>query len=285
MPRNDQITRQWHLLRCLEDAQARSLSSLIDAIPEDFPKNSRTVRRDLEALAAAGYPLITERVRGQTRWRLMEGFCNPPALGFAPTELMALNLSRHLLTPLEGTEIHGALTSALNKVAAALSPQARDYVRAMEDIFSVGLGPHKKYSEHRKTIVLISQAIDKGRTAQMRYYSASRQGATRREIDPYFLRFAGGGLYLIGHCHLRKGVRIFAVERIRSMTLTDRPYQIPLDFKVDEYVQDALGIMRSGRRIDVELSFTKRAAAWMKDKQWHPSQEMAVLNDGRLAGF
>src|SRR6185437_12124150 len=74
----------------------------------------------------------------------------------------------------------------------------------------------------------------------------------------------------------------FAVERIRAIALTDHPYQIPLDFKVDEYVQDALGIMRSGRRIEVELLFSKKAAAWVKDKTWHSSQETKLLKDGRL---
>jgi predicted DNA-binding transcriptional regulator YafY len=282
MPRNDQITRQWHLLRLLEASPGRSLQDLVGAVPDDYPKNPRTVRRDLEALAAAGFPLVVERRNGQTRWRLMEGFRDIPALGFSPTELMALLLSRSLLKPLEGTEIAESLSSALGKAATALPPQGHEYVRAMEEMFSVGIGPHKNFRNHRQTIDLISRAIDKRRTAQMRYFSASRGGTTRREVDPYYLRFAGGGLYLIGYCHLRKEVRMFAVERIRSIALTDRPYQMPLDFKVDEYVQDALGVMRSGRRIEVELLFSKKAAAWVKDKAWHPSQQTAALRDGRL---
>jgi len=56
---------------------------------------------------------------------------------------------------------------------------------------------------------------------------------------------------------------------------------MPLGFNVDEYVQDALIVMR-GRRIEVELLFSKTAAAWVKDKSWHPSQETNVLKDGRL---
>ncbi|MGH7853018.1 MAG: helix-turn-helix transcriptional regulator [Candidatus Binatia bacterium] len=282
MPRNDQITRQWHLLRQLEGSSGRSLQELVDNVPEDYPKNARTVRRDLEALVAGGFPVITERHNGQTRWRLMEGFRHIPALGFSATELMALLLSRSLLKPLEGTEIAESLNSALSKAATALPPQGHEYVRAMEQMFSVGIGPHKNFRLHRQTIDLISQAIDKRRTAQMRYFSASRGNTARREIDPYFLRFAGGGLYLIGHCHLRKEVRMFAVERIRSIALTDHPYQMPLDFKVDEYVQDALGIMRSGRRIEVELLFSKKAAAWVKGKSWHPSQETQLLKNGSL---
>jgi len=190
-------------------------------------------------------------------------------------------LSRNLMKPLEGTEIEASLDSALSKASAALPPQGHEYVRAMEQIFSVGLGPHKKYREHKNTIDLISQAIDKRRTAQMRYYSASRNTTGRREVDPYHLRYAAGGLYLIGYCHLRQEVRMFAVERIRSITLTDHPYQMPLGFNIEEYVQDALMIMR-GRRIEVELMFSKRAAAWVKDKNWHPSQETTLLKDGRI---
>ena len=281
MPRNDQITRQWHLLRQLEGTRGLTLDELTESVPEDFPKNARTVRRDLEALQAVGFPLVVEKHLGRTRWRLMEGFRDIPALGFSATELMALLLSRALLKPLDGTEIAESLNSALTKAAAALPPQGHEYVRSMEQVFSVGIGPHKNYREHKQTINVISQAIDKRRTVQMRYYSASRDSTGRREVDPYHLWYAAGGLYLIAYCHLRQDVRLFAIERIRSLAATDHPYQMPLGFNVQEYVQDALNVMR-GRRIDVELLFSKKAAAWVKDKSWHPSQETKLLKDGRL---
>ena len=146
MPRNDQITRQWHLLRRLEGSHGLALDELVESVPDDFPKNARTVRRDLEALEAVGFPLVTEHRNGQTRWRLMEGFRDIPALGFSATELMALLLSRNLLKPLEGTEIQASLNSALSKASAALPPQGHEYVRSVEQMFSIGLGPHKKYS-------------------------------------------------------------------------------------------------------------------------------------------
>jgi predicted DNA-binding transcriptional regulator YafY len=279
MPRSDQITRQWHLLRRLESSHGLTLSELVHSVPDDHPKNARTVRRDLEALEAVGFPIITERRNGQTRWRLIEGFRNIPALGFSATELMALTFSQKLLRPLEGTDIQSALNSALNKVASALPPQGHEYVRALDNLFSIG--SHKNYQRYKKTIDLITQAIDKLRTAQIRYFSASRGTGTRREVDPYRLWYAGRGLYLIGYCHLRKDVRLFAVERIRSITLTDHPYQMPLGFDVEDYVQDALMIMR-GRRIEVELLFAKNVAAWIQDKLWHSSQEMVPMKDGRL---
>jgi predicted DNA-binding transcriptional regulator YafY len=177
-----------------------TLQELVDGLPDDFPKNARTIRRDPEALEAAGFPLVSDRANGQTRWKLMEGFRHIPALGFSPTELLSLIFSRNLLKPLEGTEIQSSLNSALNQAAQALPPQGHEYVRQLQGTFAVGLGPHKSYRQHTETIDHIVGAIAKTRTVQMRYHSASRNTTTRRKVDPCRLGHASGGLYLIAYC-------------------------------------------------------------------------------------
>ncbi|MGH7833773.1 MAG: hypothetical protein ACREQK_09025 [Candidatus Binatia bacterium] len=103
MPRNDQVTRQWHLLRRLDNSRGASLEELVAALADDYPKNSRTVRRDLEALGFTGFPIVTDRVNGQTRWKLMEGFVDIPALGLSATELIALLLSREETKKMAGS--------------------------------------------------------------------------------------------------------------------------------------------------------------------------------------
>ena len=281
MARNDQVTRQWHLLRRLEGSTGLTLEQLGDGLPDDFRKHLRTVRRDLAALESAGFPLVTDRAAGQTRWKLIDGFRRLPALGFAPSELMALVFSRDLLRPLQGTHIHAALDSALGKASAALPPSGLDFVRQMRDFLSVRLGPHKTYRAHREVIDRATRAIADRRTVQMRYFSASSGKTGRREADPYHLWYAAGGLYLVAYCHRRQEVRMFAVERIRSLTITDHPYQLPLGFDVEAYVQDALVVMR-GRQIAVELVFDRPTAAWARDRIWHPSQELAPLRGGKL---
>ena len=282
MPRNDQVTRQWHVLQRLEGSKrGLTLDELLTGLPSDLARHPRTIRRDLEALESARFPLLTERVDGHVRWRLLDGFRNIPALGLSPTELMALTFTRHLLIPLEGTEIKAALDSALQKATACIPPPAMELVRQLEQSFSVGLGPHKRYREHRLTIDLLTKAITRAHTIQMRYFSASRNAASRREVDPYRLRYVAGGLYLIAYCHWRKDVRMFAVERIKSLTLTDHPYQMPLHFDLEAYVEDALVVMQ-GKQIEVELLFNKMTAAWAKDRLWHASQQTKKLKDGRL---
>jgi predicted DNA-binding transcriptional regulator YafY len=258
------------------------LQELAEVLPADYRKHLRTVRRDLEALEAAGFPLLTERVDGRVVWKLLEGFRRVPALTFSPTELMALTFSRGLLRPLEGTQLQAALDSALVKAAAALPGPAHGYLRQLDGLFAIGLGPHTSYRAHRATIDTLTEAIARGRTVQLRYFSASRNTTTRREVDPYRLWYADGSLYLVAHCHLRESVRLFAVQRIRSCTPTEHAFQLPLHFDLEAYVQDALRVMRGGRPVTVELLFDKATAAWVKDRTWHPSQEYLPVKDGRL---
>ena len=281
MPRNDQVTRQLILLRKLEGSRGATLQELFDALPPDLVRHPRTIRRDLEALEST-FPLITERKNGQTCWRLMDGYTNILPLALSTTELMALVFSKDLLKPLEGTQIKISLDSALNKATAALPAGGAAYVEQMHSYFSVGMGPHKIYRQHRQTIDQLSRAISQTHTVQMRYYTASRDKTSHREVDPYRLWYADGGLYLIAHCHMRQEVRMFAVDRIRSLTMTNHPCQMPLGFDLDAYVRDAFVVMR-GQPIEIELLFDRPTTAWVQDRQWHPSQQIRRQEDGCLS--
>ena len=282
MPRNDQAIRQLVILNKLEASRhGLTLDQLAEAIDPAATRHPRTLRRDLAAIEAVGWPLVTERVEGQVRWKLLEGFRNVPALRLSPSELMALTVSRRLIAPLEGTELHASLQSALSKASAALPPQGLELAQQLEHTFSVGLGPHKRYRHHREVVERVTQAIVHKTRIQMRYDSASRGRMTRRDVDPYRLWYASGGLYLVGYCHLRNEPRMFAVERIKSVTPTDFPYQIPLHFDFDAFVEDSLTVMR-GPRMTVELEFDKPTAAWAKDRLWHPSQQLKRLSKGRM---
>ncbi len=281
MPRNDQVTRQWLLLQALERPGGATIEELARSLPEDYACNLRTIRRDLQALEAC-FPIYTDRVDGQVKWKLVEGFSRVPALQFSATELMALVFTRDLAQPLEGTPIKDSLDSALVKAEGALPAEAGEYLENLQSVFSAGIGPHKRYREHRETIDQLARAIKSHRTAEIRYYSASRDKMRRRKVDPYHLWFASGALYLIGYCHLRNAVRMFAVDRIRSLTVTNHPCQMPLSFNVEEYVKNALTVMVGGPQIEVELRYDKKTTAWAKNRIWHLSQKATIDNDGCL---
>jgi predicted DNA-binding transcriptional regulator YafY len=112
MPRNDQAIRQLVILNKLEASRhGLTLDQLAEAIDPASTRHPRTLRRDLAAIESAGWPVLTERFDGQVPWKLLEGSRNIPALRLSPSELMALTVSRRLIAPLEGTELHASLQS------------------------------------------------------------------------------------------------------------------------------------------------------------------------------
>jgi len=281
MSRNDQVIRQWLLLKMLEKPGGATIEELAKSLPVDYACHTRTVRRDLQALEAC-FPLYTEYMDGQVRWKLVEGFNRAPALQFSATELMALTFTRDLVRPLEGTPIKESMDSALAKITGALPTAAEEFVQGLQGWFSAGIGPHKTYREHREKIDQLARAIARKRTVEMRYYTAGRDKTSRRKVDPYRIWYAGGALYLIGYCHMRSSVRMFAVDRILSLTVTNLPCQMPLGFDVEHYVRNALTVMRGGPQIDVELRFDRKTSAWAKDRIWHPSQKATLDKKGCL---
>src|SRR5207249_2910275 len=90
-----------------------------------------------------------------------------------------------------------------------------------------------------------------------------------------------GGLYLVGWCHLRQALRIFAVERMRDVALLRRTFTVRPGFDADEYLGKSWGIVQ-GELVTVKVVFAKSLARYIRERLWHPSQKLRDLPDGRL---
>lgn len=59
MPRNVQLARTWTLIRRLEGLRC---GLTLAELAQDLGVCQRTIRRDLEALGAAGFPLVDMKI-------------------------------------------------------------------------------------------------------------------------------------------------------------------------------------------------------------------------------
>jgi predicted DNA-binding transcriptional regulator YafY len=174
-----------------------------------------------------------------------------------------------------------AVTTAFDKVRASLSRDALKAIDEMRDRLGVrGTGARLQATagEH---IPRIHRALAEHRTIRTRYYSASRDSEDDREIDPYQLTLFDGALYIAGYCHMRKEVRTFAVERVRTVHVTSARFTRPADFNAERYLADTWVIMRENL-VTVRVIFSKRTAPYIRERLWHPSQKLRDLDDGRL---
>jgi len=103
MPRNAEVVRQWQILRHIE---ASRLGASIDELATLTAVTTRTIRRDLEALQEAGFPIYDAPVDGRKRWRLDgQPFKALGSLGFSLSEACALYFSRSMLEGLAGAPV------------------------------------------------------------------------------------------------------------------------------------------------------------------------------------
>jgi predicted DNA-binding transcriptional regulator YafY len=127
----------------------------------------------------------------------------------------------------------------------------------------------------------IQGALVDRRRLRLRYYSMSRDDVSDRRVDPYHLTLHGGGFYLVAYCHLRKAVRIFAVERIRECEVLAARFDRPKTFDVDTYLEGAWGIIR-GDIVTVKVLFARPLARYIRERLWHATQIFRDRDGGQL---
>lgn len=276
MARGDQLARQWKIIQLLlASRQGRSVSRIATALA----CHPRTVYRDLEALQAAGFPLYTQTDEGKNKWLIMDNARRDLPLPLSLAELMALYFSRRMLQAFGDHLFSEPLASLFEKVKTTLPKQYHHYLNQFADIIQFAPIPKSTAKRSRKFLTVIQQALAEQRIIEIEYYAPSRQSRSRRKVEPYRLWFSGRAHYLIGYCRLRNDVRLFAVDRIRSLTLCDAGFKSPPVTKIDALMADSFGVFR-GDPVVVGIVFSPRVADYIKETEWHDSQRITLQADG-----
>ena len=126
MHRNRELIRQWTLLQTI----ARGRDCTIPKLAADLCVSTRTIRRDLNALQEAGFPIYDDDTAGGSKtWRIDGRPLGTLARsGLTFSELCALYYSRALIECFAGTHVLADVQSALNKFEAALSPRMKQFL-------------------------------------------------------------------------------------------------------------------------------------------------------------
>jgi predicted DNA-binding transcriptional regulator YafY len=284
VPRNAEVIRQWTILREIE--RARGAGVTIDGLAAQCDVTTRTIRRDLQALEEAGFPIYDDRSRddGRTRWTINGQVFKGLAAGLTLSELCALYFSRTLLESLAGTPFRGDLESAFEKLASTLTPHMRQFLDQLPQVIASKADPMRRRSagDPRQQLIVARalEATIHHRQATLTYYSKSSDRTKSYLVHPYRLAFAQGGMYLLAFVPEYDEVRTFAVERVEEMALLEERFT-PIEDLADEAFPHSLGV-HSGPPERVEIEFERSLAEYLKAREWHRSQTLDQDADGRV---
>jgi predicted DNA-binding transcriptional regulator YafY len=278
MPRGDQLSRQWGVLSLVD---VHHYGITIESLAQETGSHTRTVRRDLAALERAGFPLYTEEIDGEVRWKLLTTFKNAPHAPFTITELLSLYLSRDLLKVLKGTPFYESIESLLDKIRKTISPKTLEHLGKLEHSLYAAQRKQKDYGRYKHLLEKLMEATADGRTVEITYHTMHSDKITVRKIDPYKIWYYENTFFLIGRCHRHNEVRMFVVERIKSLKVLKEGFSVPPDFSIEQYVRESFGVMH-GDTVTVVIRFDKEVAGYIKEKEWHPSQKIKDNRDGSV---
>ncbi len=285
MARNAEVIRQWTILREIEHART---GVTIDDLASRCAVTTRTIRRDLQALEEAGFPIFDDRSRddGRTRWTIDGHAFKNVSAGLTLSELSALYFSRTLLESLAGTPFRDDLESAFDKLSAGLTPHMRKFLDQLPRVVATKLDPPRRRPDgdgpaQSQIVARALEATLHQRQATLTYYSQSSERTKTYLIHPYRLAYAQGGLYLLAYVPEYGEVRTFAIERIRSLSLLEEHFTA-LEALPDTAFPHSLGV-HSGAPERIEIAFQPAVADYVRHREWHPSQTVHALADGGVS--
>lgn len=282
MPRNAEVIRQWTILRQIE--RARGAGVTIDDLASLGGVTTRTIRRDLQALEEAGFPLFDDRTRedGRTRWSISGQAFKGLAAGLTLSELCALYFSRTLVESLAGTPFRDDVERAFEKLASGLTPHMRRFLDQLPQVIATKADPARRRANPRQPEI-IARALEATlhhRQAMLTYHSSSSDRTKAYRVHPYRLAYAQGGLYLLAFVPQYGEVRTFAIERIQDVSLLEERFT-PTEELPDQAFPHSLGV-HSGPPERVELEFGAEVAEYVQAREWHQSQAIRDAPGGGL---
>lgn len=236
-------TRVLTLLEMLQAREVTGGAELARALEVD----RRTLRRYIVMLEELGIPIVTTQGR-YGGYQVVPGFKLPPMI-FSDEEALALAVGLMAARGLGLAESMPALASARAKLERVFPAKLKSRLRAVDQ--SVALESSRPGTViDQKVLGLLCSATQDRHRVRMAYQS-QREEQTEREFDPYGLVYRTGRWYIVGWCHLRRGLRSFRLDRVVSASSSSITFERPADFDALAYLKQSIATIPRAHAVEV----------------------------------
>ena len=200
-----------------------------------------------------------------------------PTMQITEGEIFALVVAEKALQQYRGTSFEKPLLSAIKKMEQALP-----------DTISLNLADIERTISFRtraepilnlEIFDALAKAVAQRQQLEL-HYRKPGHAAEKRLVDAYHLANINGEWYLFAYDHARQDLRTFVPTRIQAVKPTGKTFERTQNFSLENRLRDSFGVHAGEGEFEVLIRFNRRAADYIREKKWHPSQTLRDLKDG-----
>lgn len=271
--------------------------------------DERTIRRRVQALRDAGFPIIVDKTTGNLE--LASDYGVPP-IEFTEREALAMLVLFHETGDKFDGNLLASLRGAAAKLASTLSPALLDFVAATRPRLATKRGAVDKRRPFSPTAN--DETDDDERTVRPDdekkrdvFFDAILEASVSRKS--LAVRYKGPGVptltstlcaysvfysrawYVVGYSALHRETRTFKISRFTSVAPSDAKFIENLNFSLESYFGDAWRFVRGPKTYRVVVRFSAKVGLNVAEVRWHKTQRAQVFPDGsaelefRVAGL
>jgi proteasome accessory factor B len=249
--------------------------------------SERTITRYLGKLMAPPYnlPIEFDREAGGYAYTSEVPFF-PLGAGLTMPELLALEIARQSLAAFQGADFADKLESAFEKITGgALSDKELGAGVPIRELVSYRT-PGAGVTDATVFAAILGCLLER-QVLTIDYQSKGKPGPQRRKIHPYHLACIDNRWILIARDPaIKEGqdpVRTFVVARFSNpQPWGQERFERPVDFDASHRVNSAFGAHSGSGAIEVKLIIYRDGAHRVRERRWHPSQEVKLSENGEL---
>lgn len=138
----------------------------------------------------------------------------------------------------------------------------------------------------RDYLTTILEAMKENRVINIEYKAFKYSRSFKIPVEPYCVKLHENRWYMLGHNLSKDTIRLYGLDRIESMEITEQEYKLPKDFSASEYFSNYFGIVTDDRVKPerVILRADKNHTPYLKSLPLHHSQRL-IEDTGEYADF
>ncbi|VTU42640.1 MULTISPECIES: helix-turn-helix transcriptional regulator [unclassified Variovorax] len=202
-----------------------------------------------------------------------------PGMWFNSSEAYALLMMQALLSEMQP----GLLGSHIEPLRARLRAVIETGQHAASDVEGrVRLITTGARAVPDKHFEVVAAALLRGERLKLKYFAKGRGESSEREVSPQMLLHYRSNWLLCAYCHVRNGLRSFAMDSMEAVEVLARPAGKVPNKVLASFIGEGYGIFSGSQLTWAKLRFSAERARWVSRESWHPKQRMTRDAQDRL---